>query len=154
MVCGWAKGVWVSLALVAAPLRVTADFVHIVPLNPSAKSADSVVPPSSDGVASPSDTVTTRRQISTESDPQAVAAPEPSREVINESGAPADSVVPQVSQTDDNSTVGVHPIALNSTAVNPNVPEPSMLTIGLMASMGLLTRRRRAIVHGVSADRA
>ena len=155
MACGWAKGVWVSLALMAAPLRVSADFVHIVPLNPSPKSADSVVPPSSDGAAaSPSETVTTHQQISTASDPQAVAAPEPTREAINESVTPADSGVPQVSQTDDNSSVGVHSIALNSTAINPNVPEPSMVAIGLMASMGLLARRRRSIVRGASADRA
>ena len=146
MGCGWAKGLWVLLAVSAWPVSAAADFVHLVPSDPHGKPSDSIVPASAEpSPTSQGETTLRTQRISTASDPQAVVTPVTSG---RDRDAPVSSPPPddwrQASPLPETSPAqGVRPIVLNSTGTSSGVPEPSMLAIALIASAGLLVRRRQ-----------
>ena len=156
MGCGWAKGAWVLLAVLALPLRAGADFVHLLPPgSPTQSNVPVVLPPRDTGSTGPSETPVRPQPISTESDSQPFVIPQGSSGTIDVPAAGSESNLPQGSPIADStpSSQGVRPIALNSTAA-PGVPEPSMLVVALIAAMVMVITRRQRAARAAASDRA
>jgi hypothetical protein len=146
MGCGRVRGFCIALAVFTLPQVLRADFVHVLPSGGSSLNHGPLVPPGDSTSASPAEPTASPRQISTAPENPWVAPPDPRVDVdrlsASEQIAATIAKVPPLQLPPDGAAKGVRPLALND-AVNPTVPEPSMVAVAAFALTGLLARRRR-----------
>lgn len=149
MGCGWVRGSCIALAVFALPRMLRADFVHVLPSAGSTAKNGSIVPPGNSTPASPAEPNALPRQISTAPENPWVAPPDPRLDVdrlsTSDQIAATIAKVPPLQLSPDGAAKGVRPLVLND-AINPTVPEPSMLAVAAFALTGLLARRRRDVL--------
>lgn len=149
MGCGWVRGFCIGLAVFALPAVLRADFVHVLPSGGSSVHNTPVVPPADSTAPNPTEPAFSPHEISTGPENRWDPPPDPRAEVdgisASEQVAATLAKIPPLQLPPDGAAKGVRPLVL-SDAVNPSVPEPSMVAVAALALTGLLARRRRDVL--------